>query len=134
MYCLVENGSIVDGPKPLPKCDKTTSGLNLLDDEALKLRGWYKVVDIPPVIDEATQYLTSELVVGDGVVNKNYTTHDRTPEELATKIMKDRLDAYRSAYSSEEFLEAYFEKHYEDKPAKMDSIQAARLAIKDAIK
>jgi len=39
-------------------------------------------------------------------------------------------EAYREAWTRDEFEEAYFEKEFEDKPEKMDALQSLRADIK----
>lgn len=40
MYCRLENGVIVEGPRLLPTSTETVSGFNLLSNQELKPLGW----------------------------------------------------------------------------------------------
>lgn len=42
-YCFVENGTIVDGPRGLPRSWRNISGLNWLSQEKLRALGWLPV-------------------------------------------------------------------------------------------
>ena len=48
-YCLVENNSVVDGPRYLPRSWRNVSGLNLASKEELKEKGW-----LPYTVERAT--------------------------------------------------------------------------------
>ena len=86
LYCLVEQGVITDGPKKLPKVWRNVSGLNLLDDESLKVRGWLPYIDSPPAYDEDLQYLTFVNTINAGNVTATYTVNDYTAGEMVTRI------------------------------------------------
>lgn len=53
-----------------------------------------------------------------------------TAEDAAAEPARLRKQAYRKAITADDFQEAYFEKEFENKPEKMDSLQALRVVIK----
>ena len=85
-YCLIEEGSITDGPRDLPKAWRNISGLNLLSDARLKELGWLPYINTEPSFDADTQYLTSEKVIGEDAVTETYTVNDYTEAEMTTRI------------------------------------------------
>ena len=85
-YCLIENGTITEGPKVLPKSWRNTSGLNLLSPVALRERGWLPYGDTKPAYNADTQYLTSEKVISATTVVETYTVNDYTEAEMVTRI------------------------------------------------
>jgi len=80
-----------------------------------------------------------EGVRGDGTIDfvKGAKKKDRErAQEILEKhdpvdVSAEKRDAYRGAYSHDEFMEAYFELHHEDKPEKMMKIQAKRVLVKN---
>ena len=87
MYCLVENGQIIQGPGRLPRNWKSISGLNLLPESRLIELGWLPLVDVKPAYDKDTQYLTSARVIGDEAVTVNYVVNDYSSEEMASRLL-----------------------------------------------
>ena len=85
-YCLIEESSITDGPRDLPKAWKNISGLNLLSDERLKTLGWLPYINTKPSFDADTEYLSSTKVIGEDAVTETYTVNDYTEAEMATRI------------------------------------------------
>jgi len=69
-YCYLEKGQIIEGPEELRYAWRHVSGLNLLSDADLKVKGWLPVDDVaPPSCDGSTQE-----VVTDYTVNENSVT------------------------------------------------------------
>jgi len=88
-YCLIEDGSIIEGPKRLPKSWKNISGFHLLDDSRLKEEGWLPFIDnSPPEHDDDTQYLKSKKVIGVDNVTEIYTINDYSAEEMDVRILE----------------------------------------------
>ena len=85
-YCLIEDSEITDGPRTLPKSWRNISGLNLLDDTALKSRGWLPYINTEPSFVEDTQYLSSEKTIGESDVTETYTVNDYTEAEMTARI------------------------------------------------
>ena len=84
MYCHIENGSIDEGPIPLPTAWRNISGLHLLPKAKLKKLGWLPVrkVGFEP-FDPATQVRTDpDYAVGAGEVVAAYTVRAKTAQEL----------------------------------------------------
>jgi hypothetical protein len=53
---------------------------------------------------------------------------------LPPSIEELRKKAYRKAFSNEDFIEAYFEYTFENKPQKMQALQEKRESVKMVIK
>ena len=87
LYCYIENGQLVEGPKRLPNVWRNVSGLNLLSDASLKAKGWLPYIDVKPAYDKDTQYLTQTRTIGEDDVMVNYTVNDYTAEEMATRLL-----------------------------------------------
>lgn len=51
-YCLVENNTIIDGPRGLPRSWRNVSGLNWLSDDDLRSLGWLPCRIEEGVVDE----------------------------------------------------------------------------------
>jgi hypothetical protein len=62
LYCLVENDSIIDGPRPLPDGWRNISGLNCLTDEELKTHGWLPASETIPTFDSETEKLGGSIL------------------------------------------------------------------------
>ena len=90
-YCLIENSEITDGPRTLPKSWRNISGLDLLDDALLKLRGWVPYANTKPAYNADTQHLTSEKVISATTVVETYTVNDYTEAEMTTRIAAAKL-------------------------------------------
>jgi hypothetical protein len=54
-------------------------------------------------------------------------------EEPAKSETEQKVEALRDDMNLYEFVDAYFEKHYEDSPAKMDALYARKVALDAAI-
>lgn len=60
-YCFVENNVIVEGPRGLPRSWRNISGLDLLDNDDLRVLGW-----LPVRIDEGAvedKYVGSMFII-----------------------------------------------------------------------
>ncbi len=103
-YCLVENGVIIDGPRPAPRSWLTFSGFDLLPDERLREYGWLpeEIVGFEP-FDDATQIRTGPVrsIEADKVVS-TYTVRDKTAEELAADLAALKQAAGREIDSAAE--------------------------------
>lgn len=83
-YVYVENSTVVEGPRNLPKAWKNISGFDTLSDPELKELGWY------PVVNKGRDLKPSDTQVKEGPVitfNENDVTYtwslrDKTKEEL----------------------------------------------------
>lgn len=93
LYCLVQDGVVVEGPKSLPKCWRNVSCFDCLSKEELLKYGWYEVVDSGPEIPEGSQKAyTGVLEIMDSYVVRYYEVY--TPEELPDTITnKEKLAA-----------------------------------------
>lgn len=82
LYYIIENNTIVDGPKLLP------AQLQLTSPEELVKLGWYPVIQtMPDTFKERFEVLNEPtLEIGDGVVYATYTKRDKTEEEMVATI------------------------------------------------
>lgn len=60
-YCFVENNAIVDGPRGLPRSWRNISGLNLLDNDDLRVLGWLPVRIDDGAVDD--KYVGSTFII-----------------------------------------------------------------------
>lgn len=81
-YALVQEGQIVQGPVPLPKNWGNISGLNKLDNNALKSLGWlpWRFVEI-----QAEVLTGSTVEILEDEVVETQTGRNKTPEEIAAE-------------------------------------------------
>lgn len=81
-YALVQEGQIVQGPVPLPKSWGNISGLNKLDNAALKPLGWlpWRFVEI-----QAEVLTGSTVEILEDEVVETQTGRNKTPEEIAAE-------------------------------------------------
>lgn len=81
-YALVQEGQIVQGPVPLPKNWGNISGLNKLDNAALKPLGWlpWRFVEI-----QAEVLTGSTVEIFEDEVVETQTGRNKTPEEIAAE-------------------------------------------------
>ena len=86
LYCLVEEGSITQGPGRLPMSWRNISGLNLLDIDKLKTLGWLPYIDVKPEHDKDTQHITGSRVITKDAVTINNTVNDYTEEQMAARL------------------------------------------------
>ena len=92
-YCLIKDGSIVDGPRTLPINTNTVSGLNLLNDLQLKNLGWLPVEieerEINPLFEKSTGIELKE-IAEDKVIFKHviyeYTVNERIEIRIKERI------------------------------------------------
>lgn len=82
-YCLVQSGSVVEGPRILPECDANTSNLNLLDDASLKQLGW---LPVEVVSDNKPVVVSSTLAVFEDKVVETVVTRDKNEQEIAADV------------------------------------------------
>ncbi|MBF0444384.1 MAG: hypothetical protein HQL68_02250 [Magnetococcales bacterium] len=94
-YCLVENGKITTGPKPLPKNWKHVRGLNL-DLENAKNLGWLPVTVTEPTFDEATQKKGDRVdIIEADSVSITWNVVALTQEEIQQNINNTAKQAIR---------------------------------------
>lgn len=105
-YCFVENGKIIEGPKPLPINWRHISNLPALSNDELVVIGWLLVEYPELVFDPATQNrLADTLEVIVDTVFVTFNIEDKTQEELdadaaviaeaeATAYIKQRENAH----------------------------------------
>lgn len=81
-YALVQEGRIVQGPMVLPKNWGNVSGLNKLDNAALKPLGWlpWRFVEI-----QAEVLTGSTVEIFEDEVVETQTGRNKTPEEIAAE-------------------------------------------------
>ncbi len=104
-YCHIEDGSIDDGPRSLPRSWRNVSGLYLATPEELKDKGWLPVVYVNDAYDTATQVRTGPVgcnvgdVITQGVdsVTGTYTVRDKTAQELTGEQQTQDLANLREA-------------------------------------
>lgn len=89
-YCLIENNSIVDGPRGLPRSWRNISGLNWLDDASLKQLGW-----LPSRVDEG--------IVDEKFVGSTFTILEN--EVVETKQWRKFTDEERADIESQKAKE-----------------------------
>jgi len=84
-YCLVQNGTIIEGPRALPTAWGNISGLNLLGTEELKALGW-----LPHRLIEFTgqhKVITNTVfTIGADEVVESYESRDMTQDEIASEV------------------------------------------------
>ena len=86
LYCYVESGALVDGPRRLPRNWRNVTRLDLATDESLKLKGWLPYIDVKPEHDKDTQYITGSRVITKDAVTINNTVNDYTEEQMAARL------------------------------------------------
>jgi len=86
LYCLVEQGQLIQGPGRLPKSWRNVSGLNLLNEAGLIALGWLPYIDVKPEHNKDTQYITGTRVISADAVTMNNVVNDYTAEQMATRI------------------------------------------------
>lgn len=107
LYCLVENGQVIEGPQSLPKSWKNVSNPGALPDADLKKLGWYPVVDDKPDYDATTHRLGAPtLTVGTDAVTRTWpveTIPEPTPEQVLNqtdipmiRVIEDLFDALKA--------------------------------------
>ena len=88
-----KNGQITGGPKPLPKNIKSTSGFDLLPEERLNERGWYKFEETNS-FDEVYYKSSGQVdALYAGVVKRTYTLKPIYTVGALKNVFKDRLKA-----------------------------------------
>jgi|LakMenE01Jun11ns_1017448.scaffolds.fasta_scaffold9959625_10 hypothetical protein len=94
LYCLVENGIVVDSVTELPMTFANVSNFNVLDDSELKTHGWLPCY----ILSENKDIVVSvEYEIYDEYVNKIIITRDKTDNECNQKRSdKDILNDIRA--------------------------------------
>lgn len=73
LYCLVENGTLTDGPREIPVAWRHVSGLNHLSDAELAQLGWLPATTQEATFDPLTQKLgAAEVTIGEAAVSVVY--------------------------------------------------------------
>jgi hypothetical protein len=90
-YCYVENGTIVEGPGPLPKSWRNISGLDWLDVNQLKEIGWLPHVAVDGPANE--KYDTSTFEITDSQVIETRLWREYTADERAEILERDSRNA-----------------------------------------
>lgn len=99
LYCLVRDGVVVDGPRPLPENWESVSRYDLLDDPArYRADGWLPFFELgAPAFDQRSQELRARLVVdGGSVVRRTYDVVALTPEEIAARPVPEEVTRYQA--------------------------------------
>jgi len=88
-YVYVDNGVIVEGPKPLPNGWRNVSGLCYLSDSDLRILGWlpFQVIDGGGEVEDGS---TIEIFPDRVVETKQYRA--KTPQDLEIEKQKIRQD------------------------------------------
>lgn len=126
LYCKIDkDGKVEKGPQALPKVDKHTSGLHLLDDPALKKKGWLPLVVDKPAYNPVTQYLkVKPLRVETDRVVKTFDVIDYTQKELDAIAAEEAAKAKRKAELAEaanQVITGLASKNFADVDAFVDS-------------
>ena len=84
LYCLVENGQIVEGPRDLPRAWRNVSGLK---PESAAEHGWLPLEEgAKPAFDPRSQALDRALAVKGDKVDAVYMVRPATAEEIAATV------------------------------------------------
>jgi hypothetical protein len=94
-YCLIENNSIVDGPRGLPRSWRNVSGLDLLDEASLRQLGWLPVRLEEGLADEKFVGSTFTIYENEVVETKQwrkYTNEERAEvvDQKARQVRNER--------------------------------------------
>ena len=112
-YCLVENDTVTDGPRSLPRNWKNVSGLNLSSAEELKEKGWLPYTSESVTLsdyevrDGLTFTINADGVVG--VEQKRVMTSDEK-----TSYDADKANAYKFQRSERYDQLNQFEMQFDD--------------------
>jgi len=89
-YCYIENGVVVDGPRPLYKSWRNVSGLHLMPDEKLKELGWLPWEEVHIDYDYKLSYRDGYIIdiQADKVIYTN-VIKDYTAQQLKQNTMND---------------------------------------------
>jgi hypothetical protein len=88
-YFYVKDGTIIEGPRVLPKAWKNTSGFHLQTDEELRERGWLPEEEI----DKDAAVGSTEVKEGpireilSDRVKSRWTVREKTTEEIAVDTL-----------------------------------------------
>ncbi len=86
-YCYIENGTIVEGPGPLPKSWRNISGLDWLDVNQLKNLGWLPHVVVDGSANEKYDKSTFEITKDQVIETRHWRKY--TNEERAEILERD---------------------------------------------
>ena len=103
LYCLVEDDSIIEGPKPLPGSWKNISGLDCMAVDKLKDHGWLPVTQNTPTYDSETQKLGN--IILDSILED---------EVIYTRIVSDITSEDKINVKVAEFVATEYETHRAD--------------------
>lgn len=94
-YCYIEKNAIIKGPCVLPKNWQNVSGLNLLTDSELKIKGWLKVIDEgAPTYNVTTQKLIISYDINVDTVIKIYTIVDKIQDEIESDLQSAKISKF----------------------------------------
>ena len=112
-YCLVENDTVTDGPRGLPRNWKNVSGLNLASDALLKEKGWLPYTEESVTLSdyEVRDGLTFT-INADGVVGTQ-KKRDMTADEK-TSYDTDKANTYKFQRSERYDQLNQFEMQFDD--------------------
>ena len=85
-YVYVQNGQVIDGPRMLPINWENTSNFNALDNETLKLFGWYPHRFVEAIVDETIVVTGSTFSIEENEVVEYQTTRPKTESEIQELI------------------------------------------------
>lgn len=100
-YVLIENGTVIEGPRMLPENWRNISGLNLLNNEQILSYGWYPYVFVPYKDDMSTKVVIQPLIeITENEYIEWQQVRDKTPEEIAadTESKWQSVRAQRNIY------------------------------------
>lgn len=87
LYCLIENGQIVEGPKELPKNTSSVSNFYLLPDEILRQYGWLPYTFIDNPLPNQVK-LDTEIIINETEVIETQIYREKTLEEIELENQK----------------------------------------------
>ena len=88
MYCRVESGSVVEGPRSLPSVWKQVSGFPFLSDAEKRNHGWYPGEITQPDFDPTIQTRTGpEFTILEDHVQAVWTVQDRPLADVKTDLV-----------------------------------------------
>ena len=73
LYCYIENGQIIEGPRALPRSTPSCSGFDLQSNEELKALGWLPYRAIRTSEDYMLETGSSILITDTEVVDRKST-------------------------------------------------------------
>ena len=112
-YCLVENDTVTDGPRGLPRNWKNVSGLNLASDALLKEKGW-----LP--------YTEESVTLSDYEVRDGLTFTINTDGVVGTQKKRDMTADEKTSYDA-----AAAKKYQDDRKVKYDQLNQFEMQFDD---